>query len=51
MQDGNAGELTGRSREPYRAPQLKRLGSAVELTKDRLMVGDRDGGPNSTRTG
>lgn len=51
MQDRNAGESTGGSRVPYGAPQLKRLGSAVELTKDRLMIGDRDGGANNTRTG
>jgi hypothetical protein len=35
----------------YTTPQLKRLGSATELTKSRLMAGQMDGGANNSRTG
>lgn len=35
----------------YTTPQLKRLGSATELTKNRLMSGAMDGGANNSRTG
>lgn len=35
----------------YTTPQLKRLGSATELTKNRLMAGRMDGGANNSRTG
>ncbi len=35
----------------YTTPQLKRLGSATELTKNRSMAGAMDGGANNSRTG
>jgi hypothetical protein len=35
----------------YTTPQLKRLGSATELTKNRQMSGAMDGGANNSRTG
>ena len=35
----------------YTTPQLKRLGSATELTKNRQMNGAMDGGANNSRTG
>jgi len=35
----------------YTPPQLKRLGSATELTKNRAMIGAMDGGANNSRTG
>jgi hypothetical protein len=45
-------EATGIGRAAtYTTPQLKRLGSATELTKNRLMFGAMDGGANNSRTG
>jgi hypothetical protein len=35
----------------YAAPILKRLGSATELTQQRAMAGEMDGGANNSRTG
>lgn len=37
--------------DEYTTPQLKRLGSATELTKNRVMAGAMDGGANNSRTG
>lgn len=36
---------------PYTAPSIQRLGNLSELTKSRLQVGAKDGGPNNTRSG
>lgn len=35
----------------YTTPQLKRLGAATEMTKQRVMSGAMDGGANNSRTG
>jgi hypothetical protein len=37
--------------KPYTRPRLGRLGTVTELTKERAMVGNMDGGANNTRTG
>ena len=36
---------------PWATPHVTRLGSAIELTRQRAMIGQMDGGANNSRTG
>lgn len=47
----NGNQPDSSRRSPYVAPTVRRLGTMSELTKSRLPAGEKDGGPNNTRSG